>query len=423
MQEADSAIMPVTLRTTCRACDSKNLVLAVDLGKTPLANSFISPSDIDKPEEKYSLRVFICTDCWFAQLVDIVNPAILFRDYIYFSTGVASVPEHFRKYAEEVIAKFAKNKEDLVVEIGSNDGVLIGAIQALGPRVLGVDPAVNIAKVANDRGVKTLPEFFNADVAQKIKEEYGPAKVIIGNNVIAHIDGLQDVFRGVVALLADDGVFMIEAPYLKDMFDHLRFDTIYHEHASYLAIQPLMKLLDKFGMEMFDVAIVPVQGNSLRIYAGKKSAHPVQPSVAQLADEEKRIGMDQLSSYEKLAKDIAALKERIVDLLKKLKAEGKKISAYGAPAKGNTLLNYFGVGKDILDYATEELPSKIGLLTPGMHIPVIDIADARKNPPDYFLLLTWNTPREVILKKENDFLQHGGQFIVPVGRETEIIKI
>ncbi len=411
-----------TTRSECRACGSRALDLFLDLGMSPLANAFVRKEDLTKPEPFYPLRVFVCADCSFAQLVDIVRPDILFRDYIYFSSGVRTVPEHFRNYAQEIVANFATAKGDLVMEIGSNDGVLAGAVQALGPRVLGVDPAVNVVKIANERGIPTLPEFFTAAIAERIRTEHGPAKVITGNNVIAHIDGLQDVVQGVASLLTDDGVFMFEAPYLKDMFEHLTFDTVYHEHASYLAVRPLAKLLGRFGLEIFDVKTFPVQGVSLRTYAGKKGAHPVRPSVASFITKEKRLGMDSLASYRTLAKDIADLKGRVLGVLHDYKQQGKRLAGYGAPAKGNTLLNYFSIGTDILEYATEELPSKIGLFTPGMHLPIMHIDESRKSPPDAYLLLAWNS-RDAILKNEKKFLEDGGAFIMPVGRTTEIITI
>ncbi len=411
----------VTLRKECRACDSTVLSLFLDLGKSPLANSFVKKEDLDKPEAFYPLRVFVCQDCWFVQLVDIVRPDILFRDYIYFSTGVPTVPEHFREYARSITEQFAKEKEDLIVEIGSNDGVLLSVVQEAGRRVLGVDPAVNVAKVANERGIPTIAEFFNTEIAKKIRKEHGAAKVIVGNNVIAHIDALQDALQGVSLLLADDGIFMFEAPYLRDMFDNLAFDTVYHEHASYLAVLPLKKLLGRFGMEIFDVKTFPVQGVSLRVYAGKKGVHPVQRSVEEFSEIERKMGLNTMASYEKLAEEIKALKERVLNLLHGLKKEGKRIAGYGAPAKGNTLLNYFGIGSDILDYATEELPSKIGLFTPGTHLPAVHIGESRKLPPDYYFMLAWNA-KNAIVRNEQAFLEKGGKFIVPIGRVTEIIS-
>jgi len=234
-----------------------------------LANSFLKKEELNNPESKYPLRVFFCEDCGLSQLVDVVDPSVLFRNYVYFSSEMPVLPEHFKNYAEEAVNNFVKSKNGLVVEIGSNDGLLLGAIKNLGARVLGVDPAENIAKIANERGVETIPDFFNEKLAKEIKEKYGPAKVMIGNNVVAHIDNHYDLISGVSTLLADGGVFMFEAPYLVDMFENYTFDTIYHEHLSCLSVRPLVNLFKQFGMELFDVKLFPVQGNSIRGYAGK----------------------------------------------------------------------------------------------------------------------------------------------------------
>jgi len=399
----------------CRMCKSERLSQFFDLGETALANSFLSLKELDKSEPKYPLKVFFCEDCNLSQLIHVVEPEVLFRDYVYFSSGMPTLPEHFRKYAEEVVNNFIKSKTDLVVEIGSNDGLLLGAIKNLGTKVLGVDPAKNIAKVANERGVETLPEFFSEKLAGEIAAKYGKAKIMIGNNVVAHIDNHHDLIKGISALLAEDGTFIFEAPYLVDMFENYTFDTIYHEHLSYLSVRPLVKLFNKFGMEIFDVKIFPVQGNSIRCYACKVGKYQVRPSVSELIKKEKKIGLGGLEAHIKLAKDIKEMKNKTLKLLKDLKSQGKKIAAYGAPAKGNTLLNYYGIGADILDYTTEELPSKIGYFTPGTHIPVIHIDEARKNPPDYFLLLAWNY-KDAILKKEEELRKCGVKFIMPVGK-------
>ncbi len=406
--------------THCRMCKNKNLKLFFDLGETALANSFLPKEALDKPEPKYPLRVFFCENCGLSQLVDVVEPEILFKNYVYFSSGMPVLPEHFKNYSEEVVNSFMKSKDDLVVEIGSNDGLLLNAVKNFGARVLGVDPAKNIAKIANERGVETIAEFFNEKLAGEIVKKYGKAKVIIGNNVVAHINDHHDLIRGISNLLEDDGVFIFEVPYLVDMFENYTFDTIYHEHLSYLSVKPLTKLFNQFGMELFDVKIFPMQGNSIRGYAGKIGRHRVLKSIEELLKKEEAMGLNDFSTYLKLANDIAEMKKKVFEILNNLKKQGKKIAAYGAPAKGNTLLNYFGIGPEILDYATEALPSKIGLYTPGTHIPVVNIEEARKNPPDYYLLLAWNY-KDAILEKEKDFREGGGKFIVPVGKEIEII--
>lgn len=407
------------VNNSCRICGSEKLSLFFDLGKMALANSFLKKSDLKNQEKIYPLRVFFCHNCNLCQLIEIVNPKILFRDYVYFSSAMPVLPKHFKDYAEEVYKKFIESPDDLVVELGSNDGILLAAIKKLGTRVLGIDPAVNIAKVANARGIETLPEFFSEKLAKKIKKKYSEAKAILGNNVIAHINDHQDLLKGIKHLLAKDGVFIFEAPYLIDMFENFTFDTIYHEHLSYLAVRPLDKLFKKYGMEIFDAQVFPVQGNSLRIYACKKGQYLINPSVERLRKKELRLGFNKLETYIKLVRKIEAMKGKVNKLLIDLKKGGKKIAGYGAPAKGNTLLNYYGIGSNILDFVTEELPSKINLFTPGTHLKVLDIKEARKNPTDYYLLLAWNY-KDAALKKEEQFRKKNGKFIIPVG-DIEII--
>ena len=394
-------------------CNSRNLKPFFDLGETALANSFLKKEALDKPEPKYPLKVFFCEDCGLSQLVHVVEPEILFRDYVYFSSGMPTLPEHFKKYAKEAVNDFVSSKDDLVVEIGSNDGLLLGAIKNLGAKVLGVDPAKNIAKVANERGVETLPEFFSEKLAGEIAAKYGKAKVMIGNNVVAHIDNHHDLVKGVSALLANDGVFMFEAPYIVDMFENYTFDTIYHEHLSYLSVRPLVNLFKQFGMELFDVKVFPVQGNSIRGYAGKSGQHEISPRVAELLQKEKLMKLDKLETYLKLASDIKEMNQKVITVLRELKAKGKRIAGYGAPAKGNTLLSYFGIGPDILDYATEALPSKIGFYTPGTHIPVVTAQVMKENQPDYVVIFAWNFADE-IMKNNKDFHDKGGKFIIPI---------
>lgn len=399
----------------CRMCRGKNLRLWLDLGNMALANSFLKTSRDVKYEYKYPLRVFFCEDCYLNQLTHIVDPNILFKNYVYFSKRMPDLPKHFKDYAKEVVKDFTSSKNDLVVEIGSNDGVLIGEIGKMGRRILGVDPALNIAKVANAAGIKTLPKFFSAKLSKQIVKKYGSAKAIIGNNVVAHINDHLDLVSAVKHLLSKDGVFIFEAPYLVDMFENLTFDTVYHEHLSYLSIHPLKKMLEKSDMEIFEVKIFPVQGNSIRVYVGNKNMHKIRSSVEKILNKEKAIKLHKFSTYKKLATIIEKMKIDVVRKIKRLKKEGKVLAGYGAPAKGNTLLNYYGIDSKMLDYVTEELPSKIGYLTPGTHIKVIDIEQSRKNPPDYYLLLAWNY-KDNILQKEKNFTKSGGKFIMPVGK-------
>ncbi len=400
--------------STCRICKSTQLSTFFDLGLQPLANSFLKKEELNKPESKYPLQVCFCNNCNLCQLTEVVSPEILFKNYVYFSSKMPRLPEHFRLYAEEVCDRFIISKHDLVVEIGSNDGVLLNEVRKDGVRVLGIDPAVNIAKVANACGIKTIPDFFSENLANEIVKKYGHVRTIIGNNVVAHINDHHDLVKGVKNLLTGDGVFIFEAPYLVDMFENLSFDTIYHEHLSYLAIRPLKVLFEQFGMEIFDVKVFPVQGNSIRVYAGNKGKHSIFKSVSELVNKEKEMGLDRLSTYRKLVRKIVAVKESVVERLNDLNAKGKKVAGYGAPAKGNTLLNFYGIDSKLLGYVTEELPSKVGFYTPGTHLPVIDIRKSRLDPPDYYLLLAWNY-KDAIYEKEKEYLKRGGKFIMPIG--------
>jgi len=403
----------------CRICKSKNLKQFLNLGEMPLANSFLKNEDLTRPELKFPLRVLFCGNCGLSQLGEVVDPNILFKDYVYLSSGMPKkFSEHFKNYADEIIGRFIKSKKDLVVEIGSNDGILLSVFKNK-TRILGVDPAENIAKVATENGIETIADYFSETLAGEIAKKYGRARVIMGNNVVAHIDDHHDLVKGVKALLTDDGVFVFEAPYMRDMFDNLTFDTIYHEHLSYLTVKPFSLLFKQFGMEIFDIKEMPVHGVSLRVYAAKAGAHEIKPAVAEYLKREEEMGFDKFETYLKLAERIGELKEKVVNNLIDLKSKGKKIAGYGAPAKGNTLLNYFNIGLEALDCITESLPSKIGLFSPGTHIPIVSIEEVRKNPPDYYLLLAWNY-KDVILEKEREFINKGGKFIIPVG-DGEII--
>lgn len=407
----DSGVKAVTC---CRICRGAGLTEFLNLGRQPLANSFLKKEDLGKSEASYPLRVMFCDDCNLVQLGEVVDPELMFSRYVYFSSGMPA-SRHFRNYAEDSIKRFIASPEDLFLEIGSNDGHFLQVVKESHPKILGVDPAKNIAREADRRGIPTIPDFFSSKIARDIVSKHGQAKVIVGNNVVAHIDDHHDLAEGVGELLTEDGVFIFEAPYLLDMFENLTFDTIYHEHLSYLALRPLARLLRPYDLEIFDVEVHPIQGQSIRVFAGRIGQRPVSPAVRGLVKKELDLGFDRIDSYFRLAERIEKLKSEVVSLLGDLKEQGKRIGGYGAPAKGNTLLNYFGIGRDILDYVTEELPSKIGLYTPGTHIPVVPISEFRNNPPDFALFLAWNY-RDAVLEKEADFRSRGGKFIVPVGK-------
>ena len=398
--------------TYCRICGSDNLSKVMDFGHQPLANAFLNSKEEFNSEQFYPLAVYFCWECNLVQLLDVVSKETMFSNYIYFTSGMHKISNHFKSYAEDIMKRFLK-PDDLVVEIASNDGILLKFFQDAGYKALGVDPAANVVKVAEKLSVETIVDFFSENIAKSIVAGKGKAKVILANNVVAHINDHHDLVRGVRTLLADDGTFVLEAPYLVDMFENLTYDTVYHEHLSFLAVRPLKRLFEAYGLEIFDVEVHEVQGNSLRVFVGHKGAHDISSSVQKYIDLEKTMGLHTIKAYNDLADRIKAQKKQLTELVRDLKTRGKTLAAYGAPAKGNTMLNYVDFGPDVLDYALEDLPAKQNLLTPGMHIPTVDAAYAHSHEPDYYLMLAWNYQKP-ILEKEAGYLAKGGKFIIPV---------
>lgn len=401
--------------TRCLMCGAGGLTPFLDLGHQPLANAFLSAEQLTQPEPRYPLRVQWCGGCHLVQLTDAVVPEVLFSDYVYFSSGMPAGP-HWQGYAREVIARLLTPSDRFVVEVGSNDGHFLELLKPAGVKVLGVDPARNVAAMANQRGIPTLPEFFSEPLARRISAEHGAADVIVANNVLAHVADHHGLLAGVDALVDDDGIFVVEAPHMLDMMENLAFDSIYHEHLMYLALQPLQASFAPHGLEVFDVQLHPMHGQSLRAFAGRPGRHAMQSSVARLVAKERALGLHDLATFHRLAQRIAALKAEVMAVVELYRHQGKRLAAYGAPARGNTLLNYYGVGPTVLAYATEELPSKVGLYTPGQHLPIVHVNESRQNPPDAYFLLAWSY-LPAILDKEREFRRRGGQFILPIGNQ------
>ena len=398
----------------CRLCKSKNLKLVLDLGKSPLPNALLKKSQRKKGELSFPLKVNFCPKCNQVQLSHVVSPELMFRKYAYVSSTSPVMMAHFQEYADTVFKKLKLKKGDLVVELGSNDGFLLKQFKKLGTRVLGIDPARNIAAIATKEGITTLPQFFNSNVAKKVVKKYGKAKVITANNVFAHIHDLDEVVEGVKELLHENGVFIIEFPYLIDFIDENVFDAVYHEHLSYLAIKPLDKFFKSFGMQIFDCFRTPVQGGSIRIFV-KKQTGIYQPTkkVTKLLELEKKKKLDQIQTYLEFAKKVQATKKSLKALLAKLKKQNKNIVGYGAPGRSTTLFNYCGIDNKILDYIVDDNPLKLGLYTPGSHIPIFDIIQIQKTNPDYVLISSWNYAKPII-KKLNNYKRSGGKFIIPL---------
>ena len=407
--------------SSCHFCESKRLVKVLDLGKTPPANSFLRKRGLRKKELFFPLQVYFCKKCGLVQLGHIVSPEILFKHYLYVSSTSPVFIKHFEDYAKSVFKRFRLGKKSLVIDIGSNDGILLKPFKAFGTQILGVDPAENIAKAATKEGLPTLPKFFNTEVASEIVGKYGIAQVITANNVFAHIRDLGEIVEGVKILLDKKGVFIFEVAYLGDFLEKNLFDTVYHEHLYYHSVAPLVSFFKSHQMRVFDVEKVPTHGGSIRVYVKKNTGkYAVKNSVKEIIKDEIKNGLNKEKTFKNFAKKIKANKEDLTKLLKNLKEAGKKVVGYGAPAKGNTLLNYFGLDSKTLDYIVDDSPLKQGLFTPGTHIPVVPSEKLNRFPrPDYVLILAWNFA-EPIMDKLSAFSESGGKFIVPVPTPTVI---
>lgn len=397
----------------CRVCTKKTLVPVIDFGMSPLANAFLKKDQIDKPEYFYPLTVVFCESCGFIQLGHVVSPHLLFDDYVYVSSTSPVFVNHFKDFADTVVSRLKLSDKSLVVDIGSNDGILLKPLKEKGIRVLGVEPAAHIAKMAERDGIPTLADWFTIEVAKKIVKKEGHASIVTGTNVFAHIDDLDEVVYGVKTLLAPDGVFITESPYLIDFIEKNYFDLVYHEHVSYWSVKSLNTLFGRFNMEVFYVEKVPVHGGSIRVYAGIKGKHKIDKSVGQFLASEKKLGIADKKTYREYEKRILENKRKLIDLLTKLKVKNKSLVGYGAPAKGNTLLNYFKIGPEIFDYIVDDSPFKQGLYTPGTHIPVVSSSRLKKKTPDYIVILAWNFA-DSIIKNLSWLKERSCKFIVPV---------
>jgi len=414
-------MVPVKKITACRVCKATKFQKILTLGPTPLANAFLTEDQINLPENFYPLDVYFCLKCSFIQLGHVVNPKILFDNYVYASSTSPVFVNHFKTFAASASEKYLSNKKELIIDIGSNDGILLEPFKALGFKVLGIEPAATVASLARKKKIPTIEKYFSRALAKAIVKEHGKAKIVTATNVFAHIDDLDEVIDGLKTILDDDGMFVIEAPYLIDFLENRYFDLVYHEHLSYWSIDALKKLFKRHNMEVFDVEKVPVHGGSIRVYVKKKQGvYPINKSVGEFLDKEKKANIFSLETYQEFAKKIQENKITLLTLLGKLKLQGKTIAAYGAPAKGNTLLNYFSIGTDVLDFVVDDSPLKQGLFTPGKHIPVVSSKVLYKEQPDYLFILAWNFA-EPIMKNNSKYKDKGGTFIIPVPK-PKIVK-
>ena len=397
----------------CRSCGGRDGELMLDLGQQPLANNLLRAEDLAKPEPHFPLRLFVCPACWMAQITDLVPPVDLFSEYLYFSSFSDAMLQHARSAAGRYVGEFGLGKESLVVEIASNDGYLLKNFVEQKIPCLGIEPAANIARVAREQGIETLVEFFGEALARKLAAGGRSADLILGNNVFAHAPNPNDFVAGLRALLKPGGRIVLEFPYGVDMIAHGEFDTIYHEHVFYFTLTALRPLFRRHDLEVFHVERLPIHGGSLRVFAGHTGTHPVQASVAALQAEETREGVATSGFYAGFTSRVAETKRALCETLDNLKQQGKSIAAYGASAKGSTLLNFMGLGCAVIDFVADRSPYKQGRLTPGTHLPIVPTEQLLARMPDFTLLLTWNFAEE-ILRQQAEYRQRGGQFILPI---------
>jgi hypothetical protein len=399
---------------TCRACGTDLKHTLVDLGLSPLANSYVPLDQADQTDPRYPLHARVCSNCFLVQVDDVVPPSDIFSHYAYFSSYSSSWVEHARNYCETATERLGLGKDSFVVEVASNDGYLLQHFVAKSIPVLGVEPAANVAEEAEKKGVKSLVAFFGKETAEKIVAEHGHANLTAANNVLAHVPDINDFVSGFAAALADDGVSTFEFPHLLNLLEKTQFDTIYHEHFSYLSLYAVEKCFESNGLKVFDVEELPTHGGSLRVWAQKTiGTRPETDRLAALRAKEADAGIATLACYEGFDAKCRKIRDDLLAFLKSAKTEGKTVAGYGAAAKGNTLLNYCDIGTDLIDFVVDANPHKQNTLLPGSHIPVHAPHHLKVAKPDYVLILPWNLSTE-IMKSMSHVSDWGGKFMVAI---------
>ena len=419
MQEARTAPADAAISSQpampCRACGAPVRETLVDLGMSPLCESYVAAADLDRMEPFYPLHVFVCDRCFLAQLREYVSADAIFGEYAYFSSYSDSWLRHAEEYTAMAIARFGLTARNRVVELASNDGYLLQYFVRAGIPVLGVEPAANVARAAEERGVRTLVAFFGPETARQLRADGWAADLIIGNNVLAQVPDLNGFVAGIEICLADHGVATLEFPHIVRMIEENQFDTIYHEHFSYFSLSTVASLFACHGLAVFDVEELPTHGGSLRVYARRTEdlSRPVGPRVAALMGREEQLGVKTLDYYRTFAERVRETKRQLLEFLIRAKREGKKVVGYGAPGKGNTLLNYCGIRTDFVDFTVDRNPYKQGRFLPGTHIPIHRPERLEEARPDYVLILPWNLKDEIV-KQLSGIRAWGGRFVVPI---------
>ncbi len=414
MQSRDSVHAPV-----CRFCGSVLEHTFVDLGMSPLCESFLSAADINKMEPFYPLKVFICSKCLLVQLEEFVSPEGIFREYAYFSSYADSWVQHAKDYTDMIVERLGLGRESLAIELASNDGYLLQHFVAKGVPCLGIEPAANVAETAIARDVPTLVKFFNAKTASDLAREGKQADLVIGNNVLAQVPDLNDFVEGIRIVLKPEGVATLEFPHVLRLIERNQFDTIYHEHFSYFSLTTVEKVFAAHGLTLFDVEELPTHGGSIRIYARheRDATKPVTERMSALKAVEHAKALDKLEGYVCFAEQVKETKRALLEFLITARRQGKTVAGYGAPGKGNTLLNYCGIRSDFIDYTVDRNPYKHGKFLPGTHIPIHEPSKIWETRPDYLFVLPWNFKDE-IMRQMSAIRSWGGKFVVPIPEVT-----
>lgn len=408
-------VKTIKSQASCRFCGAELKHTVIDLGMSPLCESYVSLEQLNQMEAFYPLHVYVCEDCYLVQLQEYVSAESIFTEYAYFSSYANTLLEHSRNYTYQMIERFHLNQQSHVVEVASNDGYLLQYFVEKNIPSLGIEPAANVAKVAIEKGIPTLVEFFGTECARKLAGEGKYADLMIGNNVLAQVPNLNDFVEGLKILLKPQGVITIEFPHLMNLIEKNQFDTIYHEHFSYFSLVTTEKIFATHGLTLFDVDEIPTHGGSLRIYARhtQDMSKPVSERVVELKHREEQSGITRMAYYADFSERVKETKRKLLDFLIQTKRQKKSIAGYGAPGKGNTLLNYCGIRTDFIDYTVDRNPYKQGKFLPGTHIPIYPPEKIIETKPDYILVLPWNLKDEII--QQLSFIRDwGGLFIVPI---------